>query len=153
MKVRVILQRAFSARDSGFRFCAVSSPARELCITERWGRSYMRSRALFCVIPSVAEGPRIFLGARHFDSTEGKRSRSARGTFHLRLADRPSRLSPLSRDELFSLTPADLLCYAYAMVNRQDASYSPRSPESGRHLLPAEINLTEQSYPWWCAVQ
>jgi len=78
------------------------------------------------------------------------RSRAARVTFHLRLADRPSRPSPLFRDELFSLTPADLLCYPYAMVNRQDATYSPRSPESGRHLLPAEINLTERNYAWWC---
>src|ERR1039457_6049492 len=37
------------------------------------------------------------------------------------------------------MTPADLACYAYAMVNRQDASYSPGSPEIGRRQLPAEI--------------
>jgi len=30
-----------------------------------------------CVIPSEAEGPRIFLDARHFDSAEGPRSRAA----------------------------------------------------------------------------
>jgi hypothetical protein len=42
-------------------------------------------------------------------------------------------------DELFSLPPPDLVCYAYAMVNRQDVPYSPGSPEIGRGLLPAEI--------------
>jgi len=43
------------------------------------------------------------------------------------------------RDELFSLPPLDLVCYAYAMVNRQDVPYSPGSPKIGRGLLPAEI--------------
>jgi hypothetical protein len=43
-------------------------------------------------------------------------------------------------DELFSLTPPDFLCYAYAMVKRQDVPCSPpRSPEIGQHPLPAEI--------------
>src|ERR1019366_2650023 len=32
-------------------------------------------------------------------------------------------------DELFSLLPPDLVCYAYAMVNRQDVPYSTGSPE------------------------
>ena len=40
---------------------------------------------------------------------------------------------------LFSLTPPDLACYAYAMVNRQDVPYLPGSPEFGRHLLLVEI--------------
>src|SRR5208283_3909748 len=42
-------------------------------------------------------------------------------------------------DELFSLTAADLACYTYPMVNRQDALCSPGSPEIGRPLLLAEI--------------
>jgi len=42
-------------------------------------------------------------------------------------------------DELFSLMPADLACYAYDMDNRQDATYSPGSPEIGRRPLAAEI--------------
>jgi hypothetical protein len=42
-------------------------------------------------------------------------------------------------DELFSLTPPDSACYTYPMVNRQDALYSPRSSEIGRHLLLVEI--------------
>ena len=43
--------------------------------------------------------------------------------------------------ELFSLPTADLACYAYAMVNRQDASYSPGSPEIRRRRLTANINF------------
>ena len=42
-------------------------------------------------------------------------------------------------DDLFSLPPPDLVCYAYAMDNRQDAPYSPGSPELGRRSVPAEI--------------
>ena len=42
-------------------------------------------------------------------------------------------------DELLSLPPADLACYAYGMVNRQDALYSPGSSEIGRQQFPAEI--------------
>src|ERR1035437_9854736 len=45
-------------------------------------------------------------------------------------------------DELFSLPPPDLVCYAYAMVNRQDVPYLPGlpgSPEIGRPPLSAEI--------------
>jgi hypothetical protein len=34
-------------------------------------------RLFYCVIPSVAEGPRIFLDAGHFDFTSGTRSRAA----------------------------------------------------------------------------
>jgi hypothetical protein len=41
-------------------------------------------------------------------------------------------------DELFSLPAPDLACYAYAMVNRQDALHSPGSPKIGRGPLPAE---------------
>jgi len=47
--------------------------------------------------------------------------------------------SPDFGDELFSLTPADLVCYAYGMDSRQDAPYSPASPKIGRGLPPAEI--------------
>jgi hypothetical protein len=39
----------------------------------------------------------------------------------------------------FSLPPPDFACYAYAMVNRQDAPHSPGSPEIGRPLRLAEI--------------
>src|ERR1039458_5749420 len=42
-------------------------------------------------------------------------------------------------DELFSLPPAELACYAYAMANRQDFPYSLASPELGRPLRLAEI--------------
>ena len=42
-------------------------------------------------------------------------------------------------DELFSLPPPDLACYAYPMVNRQDSPHSPGSPEIARHQLRAEI--------------
>ena len=42
-------------------------------------------------------------------------------------------------DELFSLTPADLACYTYAMVNRQDFPHLPGSPEIGRPWLLADI--------------
>ena len=42
-------------------------------------------------------------------------------------------------DVLFSLTPPDFLCYAYAMDNRQHALYSPGSSEIGRHPLAAKI--------------
>jgi len=38
-------------------------------------------------------------------------------------------------DELFSLPAADVTCYAYSMVNRQDIPYSLGSPEIGRHRL------------------
>ena len=46
---------------------------------------------------------------------------------------------PSLRDDLFSLTPPDLVCYAYGMDNRQDAPYSPGSAKIGRGLLAAEI--------------
>ena len=42
-------------------------------------------------------------------------------------------------DELFILPAPDSACYAYAMVNRQDSPYLPRSPEIGRRPLPAKI--------------
>jgi hypothetical protein len=42
-------------------------------------------------------------------------------------------------DELFSLPPPDVACYAYAMVNRQDVPYLLPSPEIGRHQPAAEI--------------
>ena len=42
-------------------------------------------------------------------------------------------------DELFILPAPDSACYAYAMVNRQDALYSPGSPEIGPRQLAAEI--------------
>ncbi len=48
-------------------------------------------------------------------------------------------LGPDFGDELFSLPPPDVACYAYAMVNRQDAPYSHGSPKLGRGLLSAEI--------------
>jgi len=69
-------------------------------------------RRLSSVIPSEAEGPRIFLNARHLDFTEGMRSRVARGTSHLRVEDSPSKPSPLFRGELFSLPAPPLPCYA-----------------------------------------
>jgi hypothetical protein len=56
-------------------------------------------------------------------------------------------------DELFSLPPADLACYAYAMVNREDTPRSPRSLAVGRRLPAANINFDgtklrlEQSRP------
>jgi|GEM_PF-1818110 len=42
-------------------------------------------------------------------------------------------------DELFSLTPADFVCYAYDMDNRRNATHSPGSTEIGRRPLAAEI--------------
>ena len=62
----------------------------------------------------------------------------------LRLEVRAYRRKPVaSRPGLgmnyFSLTPADLACYSYAMVNRQDALYSPASPAIGRRPLATEI--------------
>jgi hypothetical protein len=39
----------------------------------------------------------------------------------------------------FSLMPADLACYSYPMVNRQDTLRSPDSPEIARHRLAVEI--------------
>jgi hypothetical protein len=41
-------------------------------------------------------------------------------------------------DELFSLTPPDLPCYAYGMDNRHDAPDWPHSPEIGRRPLLAK---------------
>jgi len=40
-------------------------------------------------------------------------------------------LKPEFRDALFSPTLLDSICYAFGMNNRQDASCSPRLPESG----------------------
>jgi len=47
--------------------------------------------------------------------------------------------SPDFGDELFSLPPADLMCYAYGMDSSQDAPYSPAAPKIGRCPLAAEI--------------
>ena len=41
----------------------------------------------------------------------------------------------------FSLTPADLACYTYAMVNRQDVPHSPGSPKIRGGLLPAAMTF------------
>src|SRR5208337_568383 len=66
---------------------------------------------------------------------------SARGTARSPSPPRPDALGfqALFGDELFSLTPADLACYTYAMVNRQDVPYSQVSLEIGRPPLAAEI--------------
>ena len=42
------------------------------------------------------------------------------------------------RDELFSLIPADLACYAYGMDYRQDAQHSPCSLAAGRQQPPEQ---------------
>jgi hypothetical protein len=49
----------------------------ELCITGCWCWSYTRWHPLFLCHSERSEETRIFLGAKHFDFTEGMRSRAA----------------------------------------------------------------------------
>src|ERR1035437_1084841 len=49
---------------------------------------------------------------------------------------------PEFRDELFSLTPADFLCYAYAMDHTSRyPTFAGLAPKIGRRLPPANINF------------
>jgi len=65
-----------SERSEEFRIflrCRGSSTPLEARLAES-----LRLRILIvCVIPSAAEGPRIFLDARHLDSARGARSRAS----------------------------------------------------------------------------
>lgn len=51
---------------------------------------------------------------------------------------------PILEDELFSLTPADFLCYSYGMP--QDVTYSPASPERARREIAARQTSAALGY-------